>query len=125
MTARQLATLPERDDVARECALVVRADTPAVPQDFAMTFERLAVHFPESRLTPKEQGIVKRDWLRLLGHIPADILANACDAYLMSGARFFPTPGQIGQIAEPAAKYRAALAKRARETIASIKETRQ
>lgn len=90
-----------------------------------MTFERLAVHFPESKLSPKERIVVKRDWLRLLGHIPADILANACDAYLMSGARFFPTPGQINVIAEPAAKYRHALANRARDTLAAIKEIRQ
>lgn len=123
MTARHLATLPERDEIARECSLVVAADTPAVPQDFALTFERLAVHFPESKLNAGEQTVLKRDWLRLLGHLPADIFANACDAYLMSGARFFPTPGQINQIAEPAAKYRALLANRARDTLAAMRSS--
>ena len=103
--------------------MVVRADVPAVPQDFAMTFERMAAHFPESKLSLGEQTVVKRDWLRLLGHLPADIFANACDAHLMSGARFFPTPGQIGQIAEPAAKYRTLLANRARDTLAALNES--
>jgi hypothetical protein len=115
--------LPERDDIARECALVIQADVPSAPQDFAVTFERLAVHYPESKLSSGEQAVLKRDWLRLLGHYPADIFAGACDAYLLSPARFFPTPGQIKEIADPAAKYRSLLATRARDTLAAMTES--
>jgi hypothetical protein len=105
-----------------ECQAIIWANTPSPPQAFALAFERLAIHYPESKLTQEEQTVQRGDWLRLLGHIPADIFSSACDAYLMSPARFFPTPGQIAQIAEPAHRYREALARRAHETVSLIQQ---
>lgn len=115
--ARELAALPDRDDVARECVAVLQAETPAAPEAFAVTLERLALHYPENRLTPGEQKMLLKDWRRLMGHLPADILAAAADNYIMSAQRFFPTPGQLNVVAERLWQMRKALAKRARDTL--------
>lgn len=112
--------MPERDDVARECLAVLHADKPAAPESFAVTLERLALHYPENRLSPGEQKMLLKDWRRLMGHLPADILAAAADNYIMSAQRFFPTPGQLNVVAERLWAMRKALAKRARDTLELI-----
>lgn len=123
--ARELATLPERDDIVRECLAVVNAEAPASPQSFAVTLERLALHYPENRLTPAEQKLLLKDWRRLMGHLPSDILAAAADTYIMSAQRFFPTPGQLNTVAERLWQMRKLLAKRARETLDLIEAGRK
>lgn len=120
--ARELAALPERDEVARECIAVVRAEAPASPEAFAVTLERLALHYPENRLTPAEQKLLLKDWRRLMGHLPADILAAAADTYIMSSQRFFPTPGQLNAVAERLWQMRKLLAERARATLALMEQ---
>jgi hypothetical protein len=115
--ARELACLPERDEVRRECQAMIRAAEPAHRNEFALLIERLALHYPENRLSAQEQKLVNEDWLRLLGHLPPDILRASVDRYVMSPARFFPTPGQLFALAEGAMGTREILAKRARETL--------
>ena len=118
--ARQLADEPNREMVLAECQAIVSAEAPAQPEQFALILEKLALHYPESKLTPSEQKLVVQDWRRLMGHLPADILQSAVDAYVMSPARFYPTPGQLNAIAEKLWNYRRLLAGRARETLALI-----
>lgn len=118
--ARQLAAAPERDDVIRECRAVIMAEAPAPAEQFALIIEKLALHYPESRLSTQEHKLVVQDWRRLLGELPPDILQAAADAYVMSPARFFPTPGQLLAVAEKLWSYRKCLASRARETLALI-----
>lgn len=118
--ARDLAAAPERGEVVRECQQVLAAEKPAQPEQFAVILEKLSLHYPENRLSPAEQKLVVQDWRRLLGHLPADILQAAADAYVMSSARFMPTPGQLYAVAEKLWGYRKCLAERARETLAAI-----
>ena len=115
--ARQLSQAPNRDAIIAECRTVLSAEKPAEPEAFALTVERLALHYPENKLTPQERKHVLKDWRRLMGHLPADILGAAVDAYVMTAARFFPTPGQLDAIASPMWAYRQALARRAGETL--------
>jgi hypothetical protein len=100
--------------------VVIAAEAPAEPAQFAVTLERLWLHYPEHRLSPQEQRLVIQDWRRLMGHLPADILQAAADAYVMSPARFAPTPGQLNALADKLWSYRKALVSRAREAIALI-----
>ena len=112
--------------MVRECQAIVAAERPASPQQFALIIEKLALHYPENKLTPAEQKLILQDWRRLMGELPADILQAAVDAYVMSPARFFPTPGQLYAVAEKIWSYRKLLAGRARETLSIIQaETRQ
>lgn len=106
----------------RECRDVVAAEAPAQPEVFALILARMALHFPENRLSPQEQKLVLKDWRRLLGDMPADILEATADAYVMSPARFFPTPGQFNAVAGPMWQYRKALARRAREALVALGE---
>lgn len=121
-SAQQLAELQPSllPALLDECRAVIRASEAAPAVDFAVQIERLALHYPESRLTRQEQGVVLKDWRRLLGHLPTDILAEAVDEYLLSPARFFPTPGQLDAIAGPKWRYRQLLARRAREVRALV-----
>ena len=118
--ASVLATLPERDDVIRECRKIRMAEKPTTPEEFALIIAKFVLHFPENRLSPEEQRMVLLDWRRLLGDMPVDILQSACDAYVMSPARWFPTPGQLFAVAEANWTYRRRLAARANETLALI-----
>ena len=118
--ARALAVHEDRALVLAECHAVIEAAVPASLESFGMQVERLALHYPESRLTAQERAVVIRDWRRLMGHLPFDILAEAVDEYLMSPARFFPTPGQLDALANPMFKFRSLLAQRARDTLLAI-----
>src|SRR5882724_5204405 len=61
---RTLVTNPDRAGVLRDCRIAHAQVQPASPKAFAVAYERLAVHYPESRLTEGEEKVVKRDWLR-------------------------------------------------------------
>lgn len=120
--ARDLASLPDRAEVVAECQAVIAAERPARPDQFAIVLEKLALHYPENRLSPGEQKLVLQDWRRLMGHLPADILQAAADAYVMSPARFFPTPGQLHAQADKLWGVRKILAQRARDTLELIQQ---
>lgn len=119
--ALALADHPDRDAVVRECLDVIAAEKPAGVEAFALILERFALHFPENRLSPEEQRLVLEDWRRLMGDLPADILQSACDAYIMSPSRWFPTPGQLYAVGKQNWEYRKALARRASDTLGIIR----
>lgn len=119
---RELAASPDRNQVLAECRLALDAARPAAQGQFAVILEKLWLHYPENRLTPAEQKQVKQDWWRLMGHLPADILQAAADAYVLSPARFAPTPGQLLALVAKPMGYRKALADRARETMDLIQQ---
>lgn len=122
--AAVLVKHPDRAGVLAECRRAASADTPAPTAQFALIFERLALHYPEGKLKGREEAMRKSDWLRLVGHLPADIMSAAADAYVASDARFFPTPGQFLAFARRPMVERRLLAQRARDTLALIeKET--
>lgn len=106
--------------MVHECRQIIAAEQPARPDQFALILEKLSLHYPESKLTPAERKLVLQDWRRLMGDLPPDILQAAVDAYVMSPARFFPTPGQLYAAADKIWSYRKLLARRARETLELI-----
>jgi hypothetical protein len=116
--------LRNRPEILAECRAVIAAETPTPIEQFAVIVERLALHYPENKLSVQERKAAMQDWRRLLGHLPADILGAAADAYLMSPARFFPTPGQLNELAEPMWRYREALVKRANDVLALVRDER-
>jgi hypothetical protein len=103
-----------------ECALALRMVEPVHPAVFAVEFERMALHYWEGRLSPAEEKVVKTDWLRLMGHLPGDLMREAVDRYLLSPKRFRPTPGQLLEMVADDLRYRQAIAKRASETLALL-----
>jgi hypothetical protein len=122
---RECAALADRggDELQRilaECHAALRALEPAPPEAFARAYERLALHYPEGSLSAPEQKLVYADWRRLLGETPADVLNAAIDAFVMTPARFMPTPGQLAPHIETAYGLRRVLARRARDTLALI-----
>jgi hypothetical protein len=120
--SRELAASPNRSEILSECRAILAAEAPANEREFATVIERLWLHYPESKLSPAEQRLVVQDWRRLLGHLPPDILQAAADAYVMSPARFAPTPGQLYALAEKLWGYRQRLAARAKETLSMIQQ---
>lgn len=112
-----LARHPERETVLAECHLAIAQAEPAAPVEFARAYERLALHYPESSLATAEQRVVFADWRRLLADIPAELLNRAVDGYLLSPARFFPTPGQLAIGVRAQVAYRKGLAKWAQQTL--------
>jgi hypothetical protein len=121
--ARDLAARPDRAATVAVCEAMIAHSSPSTVSQVAATYERLAVHYPPSaRLSPGQVQSLKADWLRLLGHLPPDILQEAADRYLMSEARFMPTPGQLNAIAAPIWSVRQILARRAREALDLICE---
>lgn len=109
-----------RDALRAESERVLAMMEPTTIGRFAVEVERLAAHYPENRLTPGEQKVVKADWWRLLGHVPLDLMQTGVDRYVLSPARFFPTPGQfLAGIAEDL-RYRQVLADRAKELLVLI-----
>lgn len=119
---RDLAASADRNRVLAECRTALDATRPATQTQFAVILEKLWLHYPEHRLDAAEQKLVKQDWWRLMGHLPADILQAAADAYVLSPARFAPTPGQLLALVVKPMSYRKALADRARETLELIQQ---
>lgn len=111
---KALAALPDRAAVMVECRAAIAAAAPGAVEGFARAVHRLRLHYPESRLAAEEEAMVLTDWRRLLGHLPADVLEAAVDAYIVTPARFFPSLGQFKEVAEPIGKMREVLARRAR-----------
>lgn len=73
---------------------------PAKPNDIAIALHRLAAHFWSER-GKSEWKIVVEDYTRLLGDIPADILAAAVDRYLCSKV-YWPKVAELRELAAPA-----------------------
>lgn len=120
--ARALAESPQRQEIVVECRRVIAAEHPASAEEFALIIERLWLHYPEHRLGEREQKLILQDWRRLMGDLPADLLRAAADAYLLSPARFAPTPGQLMATVRERWGYRLCLARRAKEILGLISE---
>ena len=116
-TPRELAALPERALVLAECRAVQLAAEPATLEQFGVDVERIDLHYPQTRLSPDELLVVKRDWRRLLGHLPPDIVQAAADDCLLKH-KFRPSLAEFNAVAEPMWKWRQGLARRATEALA-------
>ena len=99
-----------------ECRAVQLAAEPATLKQFGAEVERIDLHYPQTRLTADELLVVKRDWRRLLGHLPSDIVQAAADECLLKH-KFRPSVAEFNAIAEPMWKWRQALARRAAEAL--------
>lgn len=121
MLPRQLATA-RPSGLRAECDLALRMAEPIDPRLFAIEFERLLVHYWHGGLTAGEGRVLRADWLRLLGHIPADLMREGVDRYLLSPASHKPTPGKFLELIAADLRYREALAKRARETLTLLEQ---
>lgn len=74
----------------------------AGPEYVATALLRLQAHYWRPEFTPAQAKELYADFMDDLGHIPPDILDEACAAYRRDPeARFFPRPGQLLAIAEP------------------------
>lgn len=110
---RDLVATAPASDLRADCDLAHHMARPAPLPVFGLQVERLAIHYPENRLTVDEQKVLKADWWRLLGHVPADLMAIGVDRFILSKSRFFPTPGQFLELIESDLRYRQRLADRA------------
>ena len=90
---------------------------PIRPESFAAEFERMVVHYWHGGLSQGEARVLRADWLRLLGHLPADLMREGVDRYLLSTNRHKPTPGVFLELVAPDLRYRQRLAERAAETL--------
>jgi|GEM_PF-1461319 len=96
---------------------------PIRPEVFAVEFERMVVHYWHGGLSTGEARVLRADWLRLLGHLPEDLMRAGVDRYLLSTNRHKPTPGVFLEQIASDLRYRQALAKRATETLALLDQT--
>lgn len=96
---------------------------PVRPEVFAVEFERLLVHYWHGGLTAGEGKVLRSDWLRLLGHLPADLMRAGVDRYLLSTATHKPTPGKFLENIAAELGYRQSIAVRARDTLKLLTET--
>jgi hypothetical protein len=105
----------------RQAAVAVCASlTPAKPQEVAVLFERLSLHYPELKRTDREAKLAIEDWLEDLAEYPVDLIREACRLWRNSTQRFFPTPGQLIDPVRPILTHRKALEKRARDYLRAI-----
>jgi hypothetical protein len=103
-----------------ECqTLLARSEANQI-EAFAVQFERLALHYPEVRLTEGEAKVLKTDWWRLLQGVPADLFALGVDRCVLSTQRFMPTPGQFLARIETDLKHRMTLRARAVEVMQGL-----
>lgn len=100
-----------------ECQQVLAMLEPVDPKVFAFEFERMLVHYWHGGLSQGEAKILCADWLRLLGHLPADLMREGVDRYLLSKNRHRPTPGTFLEMVEKDLSLRQVLARRADETL--------
>ncbi len=86
---------------------MLQTDRPC-PLDRLITHLRaLAVTHPMQELNEAEASLKFRIFCEDLGHIPERIIVEACKSYRRDPEnRFFPTPGQMLAICEPAMKAR-------------------
>ena len=121
-TARQLAQA-RPSGLRDECRMALSMVEPIRPEVFAVEFERMVVHYWHGGLSTGEARVLRADWLRLLGHLPEDLMRAGVDRYLLSTNRHKPTPGVFLEQIASDLRYRQALAKRATETLALLDQT--
>lgn len=118
IVSARLKAMPPAEEQAQiaEVAKALSASlTPAKPAEIAKMIEELAWHYPRQERPDPARQTVARDWLRDLGHLPADIIDAACTAWRRAPNQFAPTPGHILALAEPILHTRQFWARRAAE----------
>lgn len=60
-----------------------------------MLLEKLFQHYPPKSLNAAAQKSSWEDWLEDVGHLPADVLADACRSWRRADNKFSPAPGQL------------------------------
>lgn len=75
-------------------AFTAAANRPAADRDVLGLLEALFQHYPP---LGGEAGQKQRwaDWLEDVGHLPADVLRDACKAWRQGDNRWAPNPGQL------------------------------
>lgn len=115
-TARTLAA-QNPSGLREECRRALDLLAPVKPVQFAVEFERMVVHYWHGGLSAGEARVLREDWLRLLGHLPADLMRLGVDRYLLSKNRHKPTPGTFLELVAKDLSLRRTLARRAQETL--------
>ena len=111
---------PEQIEDARQAAREILSSlTPARADEIALTYERLALHYPNLNRTESESALTIEDWFEDLAGYPTDLIAEACRRWRRSPERFFPTPGQLLKSVEPMLKHRQSLGRRALDFLAA------
>lgn len=75
------ATISANRPVARPAALAL--------------LEKLFQHYPPKALNAAAQKSSWEDWLEDVGHLPQDVLADACRAWRRADNKWAPAPGQL------------------------------
>jgi len=74
---------------------------PATPAEIGRMIEALVWHYPHTPRPEHALESVAGDWIRDLGHLPADIIDAACTAWRRAPNAFAPSPGHLLEIANP------------------------
>lgn len=98
---RQRPAPKEREMIGEAAKALAASLTPATHKEIASMIEELAWHYPRQSRTDAARKSVSRDWLRDLGHLPADIIDAACTAWRRAPYDYAPTPGHILALANP------------------------
>jgi hypothetical protein len=99
--SRERPVPKDRALIGEAAAALSTSLTPATHKEIASLIEQLAWHYPRPDRTEAARKSVSRDWLRDLGHLPADIVDAACTAWRRAPNGFAPTPGHILALANP------------------------
>lgn len=75
--------------------------SPAKPAAIGRMIEALIWHYPHQPRPDHALESIAADWVRDLGHLPADIIDAACTAWRRSTNQFAPTPGHLLEVASP------------------------
>ena len=97
---------------------------PASDDDFERSMMRLRMHCANApKGDAKVLGVIMSDYRRLLGDIPADLLAGAVDAFIvLPEPPFWPSVGEFRALAEPALRERRNMLARAEKLAAGCDE---
>lgn len=74
---------------------------PATPVEIGRLIDGLLWHYPRPERPEEAEESVVLDWVRDLGHLPADIIDAACTAWRRAPNSYAPTPGHLLEIARP------------------------
>lgn len=123
--AKVLPTLtPTETSQAIEAAhAILQSLTPAHRNQIAISFERLALHYPTTVRTDRESDMAMADWIEDLAEFPADLIDDACRLWRNSAERFFPSAGQLLKPVRPILAHRQVLGRRAEQFIAAACNT--
>jgi hypothetical protein len=77
------------------------AMVPAKPVVLGALLQALMWHYPAVQRSPEAAESIAADWLRDLGHLPADIVDAACCGWRRGQNAYAPSPGHLLAIGDP------------------------